>query len=94
MRFLFKIIFILKSIKFHFKGSYDKQDLTLVVISYEEYNSRMLVSTILYEIHLIRECEILCIFAVFAYKMDYSTLKYNFGDCLEVKKTRPSDSRE
>ena len=33
MRFLLEIMFILKAIKFFFKGSYDKQDLTLVVIS-------------------------------------------------------------
>ena len=32
MRFLIEIIFILKVIKSHFKGSYDKQNLTLVVI--------------------------------------------------------------
>ena len=28
MRFLFEIMFILKAMKCHFKGSYDKQDLT------------------------------------------------------------------
>ena len=35
--FLIEIMFILKAIKSHFKGSYDKQDLTLVVILYEIY---------------------------------------------------------
>ena len=34
MYFLIKILFILKAIKSNFKWSYDKQDLTLVVISY------------------------------------------------------------
>ena len=34
MRFLIEIMFILKAIKSHFSGSYDKQNLTLVVISY------------------------------------------------------------
>ena len=37
MRFLNEIKFILKSIKSNYKGSYDKQHLTLVVISYEIY---------------------------------------------------------
>ena len=32
MRFLIEIMLILKAIKTHFKGSYDKQNLTLVVI--------------------------------------------------------------
>ena len=35
MRFVIEIMFILKAIKSHFKGSYDKQNLTLVAISYE-----------------------------------------------------------
>ena len=30
----------LKEIKSHFKGSYDKQNLTLVVISYDIYETR------------------------------------------------------
>ena len=43
--FLTKVMFILKAIKSHFKGSYDKQNLTLVVISYEIYETcQMLVS--------------------------------------------------
>ena len=37
MRFLIGILFILKAIKSQFKGSYDKQNLTLVVILYEIY---------------------------------------------------------
>ena len=37
MRFLLEILPILKAIKSNFKGSYDKQNLTLVVISYEIY---------------------------------------------------------
>ena len=32
MRFLIEIMFVLKAIKSHFKGSYDKQNLTLVLI--------------------------------------------------------------
>ena len=39
MRFLIEIMFILKAIKYHFKGSYDKQNLTLVDISYEVYET-------------------------------------------------------
>ena len=35
MRFLIEMKLILKAIKFNFKGSYDKQNLTLVGISYE-----------------------------------------------------------
>ena len=37
--FPIEIIIILKAIKFYFKGLYDKQDLTLVVISYEIYET-------------------------------------------------------
>ena len=37
--FLIEIVFILKAIKSHFKGSYDKQNLTLVIISYEIYET-------------------------------------------------------
>ena len=33
--FLIEIMFILKAIKSHFRGSNDKQNLTLMVISYE-----------------------------------------------------------
>ena len=41
-----EIMIILKSIKSYFKGSYDKQNFTLVVISYEIYETpRRLVST-------------------------------------------------
>ena len=40
MRFLLEIVFILKAIKSHFKGSYNKQNLTLMVISYEIYETR------------------------------------------------------
>ena len=40
MRFLCEIMFILKAIKSHFKRLYDKQNLTLVVISYEIYETR------------------------------------------------------
>ena len=39
MRFLNEIIFILKAIKSQFKGSYDKQNFTLVVILYEIYEN-------------------------------------------------------
>ena len=38
MHFLIVIMFILKAIKSHFKGSYDKQNLTRVVISYQIYD--------------------------------------------------------
>ena len=40
MRFLSEIIFISKAIKSDFKGPYDKQNRTLVVISYEIYETR------------------------------------------------------
>ena len=40
MRFLIEIIFILMAIKSRFKGSYDKQNLTPVVISYKIYETR------------------------------------------------------
>ena len=39
MRLLIEIIFSLNAIKSHFKVSYDKQNLTLVVISYEIYET-------------------------------------------------------
>ena len=38
--FLIEIIINLKAIKSHFKRSYDKQNLILVVISYEIYETR------------------------------------------------------
>ena len=40
MCFLIEIMFPLEAIKSHFKGSCDKQNLTLVVISYEIYETR------------------------------------------------------
>ena len=40
MRFLVEIILTLKAIKSHFKGSYDKHNLTLMVILYEIYDTR------------------------------------------------------
>ena len=40
MRFLLEILSILKAIKSNFKKSYDKQNLTLVVILYEIYETR------------------------------------------------------
>ena len=40
MRFLAEIMFILKVIKSHLKGSYDNQSLRLVVILYEIYETR------------------------------------------------------
>ena len=50
MRFVNEKLFILKAIKFNFKRSYDKQNLTLVVISYETYETRQrLVSYISYQ---------------------------------------------
>ena len=41
IHFLIEIMFILKVIKSHFKGLYDKQNLTLVVISYEIHETRI-----------------------------------------------------
>ena len=50
MRILAEIMLIFWAIKSNFKGSYDKQNLTLVVISYEIYEThRKLVFLILYE---------------------------------------------
>ena len=40
MHFLVEIMFILKAIKSRIKGSYDKSNLTFVVISYEIYETR------------------------------------------------------
>ena len=40
MHFLLEILSLLKAIKSNFKGSYDKQNPTLVVISYEIYETR------------------------------------------------------
>ena len=45
MHFLTEIMFILKAIKSQCKGSYDKQNLTLVVISYEIYEIRQRLSS-------------------------------------------------
>ena len=41
MRFLIEIKFALNAIKSLFQGSYDKQNLTLMVISYEIYKFHM-----------------------------------------------------
>ena len=50
MHFLLEILSILKASKSNFKGSYDKQNLTLIIISYEFYETgRRLVSQISYE---------------------------------------------
>ena len=40
MHFLIEIMLILKAIKSYFKGSYDKKNLKLMVISYEIYEIR------------------------------------------------------
>ena len=49
---IFEIIFVFKSIK-RFKGSYDKQNLTLVVIAYEIYETSLRrVSSISYKMTL------------------------------------------
>ena len=40
VHFLLEILSTLKAIKSNFNGSYDKQNLTLVVISYEIYETR------------------------------------------------------
>ena len=40
MRYLTETVFISKAIKFHFKGSYDKQNLLLLTNSCELYESR------------------------------------------------------
>ena len=39
VRFRIELMFILKAIKSHFKGSYNKQNRTFVVISYEIYET-------------------------------------------------------
>ena len=39
MRFLIEIMFILNAVFSHFNGSYNKQNLTTVVISYEIYET-------------------------------------------------------
>ena len=50
MRFRTEIIISFKAKKIHFKGSYDKENLTLVVISYEIFKTRQrLVSLFSYE---------------------------------------------
>ena len=41
MRFQLEILSILKAIKSDFEGSYDKQNLTLVAILYEIYETRL-----------------------------------------------------
>ena len=41
MRYLVEIMLNLKAIKSYLKGSYDKQNLTLVVISYEIYEMNL-----------------------------------------------------
>ena len=46
VRSLIEIMFILKVIKSQFSGSYDKQNLTLVVISYEIYENRHVRSSV------------------------------------------------
>ena len=38
--FPLEILFILKTMKYHLKGSYDKPNISLVVISYEIYETR------------------------------------------------------
>ena len=40
MCFLIEIMFILKAIKSHFKGPYDKQNLTLMIALYEIFETR------------------------------------------------------
>ena len=40
MRFLIETMFILKAIKSHYEGSYDKQNLTLAVILYEIHETQ------------------------------------------------------
>ena len=40
VRFVIEIMLIYKAIKSHFKGSYDNQNLILVVISYKIYKTR------------------------------------------------------
>ena len=49
MHFVIEIMLILKVTKFHFNGSYDKQNLTFLAISYEIYETcQRLVSKISY----------------------------------------------
>ena len=56
---------ILKTIKSHFKGIYDKQNLTLVVISYEIYETRRrLLSKSLYEMTTGVRSSIYCLYGL------------------------------
>ena len=41
MRFHIELMFVLKEMKSRFKGSYDKRNLTLVIILYEIYETRL-----------------------------------------------------
>ena len=74
MRFLFEITFILKAIKSHFIGSYmyDKQNLTLVVISYEIYENSQKACFINFTCND-HSCKILYI--------------YDSGHCFSIQKT-------
>ena len=46
MTFHIELLFILKVMKFHFYGSYDKQNLTIIVISYKIYESPRFINFI------------------------------------------------
>ena len=48
MHFLREIMVIIKAIKSHFKRPYDKQNLILVVISYENYEDPLFISTLIF----------------------------------------------
>ena len=50
-----EIMFILKGIKSQFNRSYDKQNLTLVVISYEIYETRQSVRFSIYAQYLLNK---------------------------------------
>ena len=66
MSFLIEIVFILKEIKSHFKGSFDKDNLTLVGISYEIHETWQ--SLVSYEmITSVRSCILV------QYLFDYET---------------------
>ena len=52
MRFLIEIMFILKAIKSHCKGSYDHPNLTLVVISWSFHMKFMKLAEGSFEFHM------------------------------------------
>ena len=85
--FLFERMIILKTIKCHFKWSYEKQNLTLVVISYEIYESRITATsydnTIFGASLLLKFFSFICGFDEFHFQICY----YFFINNIAYKKT-------